>query len=280
MKAHLIAVPFDSGIRDVRMGRGPLHLLEIGIVEALERSGASVSVHVVEPSAEAFGAEVALSFEIQRLVAKRVAEARGEGAFPIVLSGNCNTAVGTVAGLTKTTGEAPGVCWFDAHGDFNTPDTTTSGFLDGMAVAMVAGRCWQGMTAKVSGFRPVPESRIVMVGARALDDPEERALGSSNVRRAKIDDAHSIFADVRAKSVYMHVDMDVFDPSVGKANGFAVGGGLTREEFMSFAARAKKELPLGALAVTAYDPSCDEGDTMGRLAVDIARGFATGDGLS
>ena len=262
------------------MGRGPAHLLEIGIVEALERSGAEVSVHIVEPSAEAFGAEIAVSFEIQRLVAKQVAEAVGRGAFPVVLAGNCNTAVGTVAGLTKSTGEAPAVCWFDAHGDFNTPDTTTSGFLDGMAVAMVAGRCWQGMTAKVSGFRPVPESRIVMIGARDLDEAEERSLGSSNVRRVKVEEANSMLADIRAKSVYMHVDLDVFDPSVGKANGFAVSGGLTRDEFMAVGAQARKESSIGALAITAYDPSCDEGNTMGRLAVDVARMIATGDALS
>ena len=280
MKVHLIAVPFDSGKRDVRMGRGPTHLLEIGLVEALERSGAEVVVRIVEPPEDVFGAEIKISFQLQRIVARYVAEAVGIGAFPIVLSGNCNTAVGTVSGLTKSTGEAPAVCWFDAHADFNTPDTTQSGFLDGMAVAMVTGRCWQAMTAKVSGFRPVPESRILMVGARDLDDAEERSLGSSSVRRAKIGDAPSILADVRAKSVYMHVDMDVFDTSVGKANGYAVDGGVTREEFMKFAARARKETTVGALAITAYDPSCDEGNTMGRLAVDIARGIATGDGLS
>ena len=280
VKVDLIAVPYDSGIRDVRMGRGPEHLFEIGIVEALERAHAEVSVTFIEPALDSPGAEIATSFEIQRLVAERVAEARGRRAFPIILAGNCNTAVGTVAGLTASAGSPPLACWLDAHGDFNTPDTTTSGFLDGMAVAMLAGRCWNGMTAKVPGFVPVPASQIVMIGVRDLDPLEEMSVESSGVHRTKIGDALATIESIAPKETYLHVDLDVFDTSVGRANSYAVSGGLTRSDFMSFANALRSRFTIGACALTAYDPAFDPDNRIGRLAVDIARGLATGDGLS
>ena len=276
----LIAVPYDSGLRSVRMGRGPEHLLEVGIAEAIERSGANVSIHVIEPSQEIFGAEIKISFEIQRLVAERVAFAKSEGRFPIVMSGNCNTAVGTVAGLTSWSGSPPAICWLDAHADFNTPETTQSGFLDGMAVAMLAGRCWKGMTSTVRGFVAVPESRIVMTGARDLDELEEHNVGNSGVRRVPIEDAFEAMQSIGPKQIYLHVDLDVFDPSVGSANAFAIGGGISRKDFMSLASRLRSEFTIGAVALTAYDPSCDPDNRIARLAVDIARGVSTGDGLS
>ena len=269
VKVDLIAVPYDSGLRSVRMGRGPEHLLEIGIVEALERSDADVSVHFIEPSKDVFPSEIKISFEIQRLVAERVAFAKSNGRFPIVLSGNCNTAVGTVAGLTAVSGTPSLVCWLDAHGDFNTPETTQSGFLDGMAVAMLAGRCWKGMTSKVPGFVPVPESQIVMTGLRALDEIEEENVESSGVHRVAIADAFTTIESLPPKEIYLHVDLDVFDPSVGTANPYAVSGGITRDEFMNLAGSLRATV--GAMALTAYDPSCDPDNRIARLAVDIAR---------
>ena len=265
VKVDLIAVPYDSGLRSVRMGRGPEHLLEIGIVEALERSDADVSVHFIEPSKDVFPSEIKISFEIQRLVAERVAFAKSNGRFPIVLSGNCNTAVGTAAGLTAVSGTPPLVCWLDAHGDFNTPETTQSGFLDGMAVAMLAGRCWKGMTSKVPGFVPVPESQIVMTGLRALDEIEEENVESSGVHRVAIANAFTTIESLPPKEIYLHVDLDVFDPSVGTANPYAVSGGITRDEFMNLAGSVRATV--GALALTAYDPD----NRIARLAVDIAR---------
>ncbi|TIT87215.1 MAG: arginase family protein, partial [Mesorhizobium sp.] len=70
--------------------------------------------------------------------------------FPIVLAGNCLTSAGAVAGEG-----ADAIIWADQHGDINTPDTSTSGFLDGMALATVLGLCWRPMTAQIPGFKPI-----------------------------------------------------------------------------------------------------------------------------
>jgi arginase family enzyme len=82
--------------------------------------------------------------------------------FPLVLAGNCNTAVGTLSGADP---EGLGVVWFDAHGDFNTPETTTTGFIDGMGLAIAVGHCWKAMARGVSGFSPVLEENVVIGGS-------------------------------------------------------------------------------------------------------------------
>jgi len=204
-----------------------------------------------------------------------VKAARTESRFPIILSGNCNTAVGTVAGITATSGSPPVVCWLDAHGDFNTPETTTSGFLDGMAVAMLTGRCWEGMTSKVPGFAHVPDAQVVMTGLRDLDFLEERSIEDSDVRRLPIAEVPDAIAGMGLNDIYLHVDLDVFDPSVGTANGFAVDGGITREEFVQLSSELRSRFTLAACALTAYDPSCDPDNKIAGLAIDIVREIVT-----
>src|SRR5439155_26231921 len=99
------------------------------------------------------------------------------GAFPIALSGNCGSAIGAIAGV----GEGTGVAWFDGHGDFNTPETTVSGFLDGMALAIATGRCFRPLARSVPGFVPVAGHDAFLVGARDLDPEERTALEGSDL---------------------------------------------------------------------------------------------------
>src|SRR5215217_3258315 len=130
------------------------------------------------PTEGSWVAEIGAAVDLDRQLANAVAAARARGAFPLTLAGNCISSVGTVAGL----GAGPtGVLWFDAHGDFNTPETTIGGFLDGMALATVVGRCWTSLAAGVPGFVPVAEENVVLVGARDLDPAEAALLAASGV---------------------------------------------------------------------------------------------------
>jgi arginase len=272
-RVDVIAVPFDSGHRNLRMGRGPTHLLKAGIVDVLASASADVRVVNLEPPADVFPSEARVAVELQRLVAERVTEARRTGAFPIVLSGNCNmAAIGSVSAITATSGP-PVVCWLDAHADFNTPETTSSGFFDGMAVAMLTGRCWQALARRVPGFVPLPESNVMMLGVRDVDPLEEQLLTASSIRRvatstAEIDAALSALSANR--ELYLHVDLDVFDPSEGRANGYAIGGGLSRENVFDLIGRITERFEIAALGLTAYDPSCDADGRIARLAIAVA----------
>ena len=137
MVIHLLQVPYDSGHRAQRMGRGPLHLVERGAaLNHLRRIGPDNVRLVPVETAAAFPTEIGTAFELHRGVAEAVAAAARDGALPLVLSGNCNSAVGTVSGLQAADPDAPvGVVWFDGHGDCNTPDTFAGDFLDAMGLS-------------------------------------------------------------------------------------------------------------------------------------------------
>src|SRR3954454_24637700 len=141
MSIDLITVPYDSGHRGRRMGAGPLAFAEAGAAERLRAVAGSVRETAVGVSPE-FPAEIATAFDLARATAFAVRVALGRGSFPLVLAGNCMTALGVLAPLS---GPRTGVVWLDAHADLNTPETTRSGFLDGMALSTVLGRCWTGM---------------------------------------------------------------------------------------------------------------------------------------
>jgi arginase len=161
---RLLVVPYELGGLRYGVGRGPERLLERGAQEQLAASGAAVRQETLELR-ERHSNEVAASFELMRMVSARVRAALREGAFPVVLSGSCcHAAVGSVAGLDEP---APGVVWFDAHGDCNTPATSPSGYLDGMGLPILTGDAWQALGASVRGARPLPETAIVLAGARA-----------------------------------------------------------------------------------------------------------------
>lgn len=105
-----------------------------------------------------------------RLASPRIVrDARAADRRIVVLSSSCHTAIGSVAGMT---GPARGVIWLDCHADFNTPESTGSGLLDGMTLACLTGRCWRRMCSKVPGFEPVLDANTLLVGARDLNDGE------------------------------------------------------------------------------------------------------------
>jgi arginase len=270
-------MPYDSGQYGVRMGGGPDSLVDSGLPAALSDAGHDVDHReVMLPSAH-FPAEVASAFALDRLLAEQVADADGTGAFPFVLSGNCMSSVGTLGGLGRA---SIGVVWFDAHGDFNTPETTIGGFLDGMALAVVTGRCWTQLASTVQGFRPVDEANVVLVGARDLDLAERELLDDSAVRfvpppqlgeelTSSLDDLAA-----RVSDVYVHVDLDVLDPSEGRANSYAAPSGVQSDELLRAIGEIGRRFAIRAAALTAFDPAYDGDGRVRTVARRIARAVA------
>jgi arginase len=264
MLIDLILVPYDSAMRGVRMGAGPEHLIASGLPAHLERLGHRVDVTTMDPPIVSWRAEIRTAFELAAMIASSVRESQRHGAFPVVLAGNCFASLGVVAAL----GAGTGVLWFDAHGDFNSPETTVGGFLDGMALATITGRCWSAMTSRVPGFVPVREQHAWLLGARDLDPVEEEMLLDSPVGHVLVEDLGADLADrVRREldgpqQFYVHLDLDVLDPSEGRVNEYACEGGLSSESLRS-AMRALGSLEtVEALTLSAYDPSYD---TDGRI---------------
>lgn len=144
----------------------------------------------------------------------------------VIVSGDCTTALATVAGLQRR-GLEPSTIWLDAHGDFHTPHTTRSGYLGGMALAMLTGRCGTSLTQAI-GLRPVADDRCALVGARDLEPAERDALSASAVRQIRVDELRN--ASLPPPPWYVHLDVDVLDPSQLPPLRFPAPGGPSAAE--------------------------------------------------
>jgi arginase len=283
MNVRLLSVPYDSGHRAARLGRGPDAFLAGGLPEHLARAGHTVGRTTIELDG-GFGAEVGAAFALNRRLASAVRGAAARGETSLVLTGNCVSCVGTLAGVGP---EDVGVLWFDAHADFNTPDTSTSGFLDGMAVAIATGECWRAAARTVPHFQAGPVERVVLVGARAFDPGErerfERAggtvVGPDDVcHEGESETVRATLAALRERTgrLYVHIDLDVLDPAEGRANPFAEPGGLTRGQVRGILVHAVQQFVVAAAALSAYDPAEDADGRILRAGIELSAALFEG----
>lgn len=278
MNIQVIQVPYDSGHKGLRTGRGPEHFVQRGIEQVLRDSGHQVDVYRIESQAS-LTTEIGTAFELNRLLAGQVSSAIRNKMFPVVLAGNCNSCLGTLAGI----GQDPlGIVWFDAHGDFNTPETTLSGFFDGMGLAVATGRCWRTLTGTIPGFRPIPEANVIHIGARDLDPEEERLLQQSEIEVVRPSESirkvvETAFDKLRDKvsRVYLHVDIDVLDTGEALPNRLAVPGGLSVELVEEFIGMIKERFEFCAGAITSFEPDYDKDDKVLDAGIRIAKAFVT-----
>jgi arginase len=127
----------------------------------------------------------------------------GAGEFPVLVASDCSIAIGTLGALARRE-PAARVVWLDAHGDFNTPATTASGYLGGMCLAAACGR-WD------AGFGPaVDPRRVVLSDGRDLDAGEREEMDRAGLRAVP---GAAVAPAVRGERVFIHVDLDVLDPS-------------------------------------------------------------------
>jgi len=271
MKVQVIQIPYDSGSRNVRMGSGPEYFVSNGLAEVLQAEDHEVWVETIESNAE-FRAEVKTQFELYRLLAERVVKARRNGKFPLILSGNCSATLGAIAGAET---KRLGVIWFDAHGDFNTPETTSSGFLDGMGLAVAAGLCWKRLALSISNFSPVAGASILHIGGRDFDS-EERVLfeqaGATVIDAATIEQAsvRDVLTPVMSKfrfdveEAHLHIDLDVLNPKEAPANEYVTEeGGLSVKQMIESVELIKENLKITSATIAAFDPKYDsQGKTL------------------
>lgn len=274
MQVHLITVPHHLGSERARVDTGPARLIAAGLDAALARSGHRVTVTNVHCEA-VYSSEYAAIFEINRGLAGHVRAARAGGAFPVVLSGNCATSLGAMACLDEDGG---GVLYFDAHGDFNTPETSPSGMINGMPLAVAAGKCYPEIW-RVIRSRPVPERNILLAGARDLDGAERAALevsgvelltpeiiGEKGLARA-LDPPLARLAE-QVHELYIHLDMDGADPAEAPGVSTPAPGGFTSADIAGIVRQAGKRFVIRCASIAEYDPLLDDGTTL-RTALDF-----------
>jgi arginase len=271
MKLTIITSPFSLDEPRCRGGLGPGALLADGLVEMLRGDGHDVAL-----------AERALDLgtgdpraRIGRngaIIADLVATTRAAGRVPLVLGGDCLVAIGIVAGIRQTSAGPLALAYFDAHGDFNTPETSPSGYLPGMPLACVCGRGLDDLRRAAGLTEPVAEADVSLLGVRDLDPPERAVLDTTPVRRFEPDQLGS-FAPL-AFPTYLHIDLDTLDPSLAPGVTHPAPGGLDPAQVVGVARRVPRDL--AAIALTTLVPERDDGHRTQRSALEIIRGALAG----
>lgn len=278
----LIVAPYHVGHHRVSMGLGPETILARGAVESLNALGYRTGTDTVHLDPE-HPNDVLASFNLQRLLSDQVRATIKRQAFPIALTGNCNTAaIGMIGGLPRDIG----IIWFDCHADFETPETTLSGFQDDMGLAIATGYCWQALREHVVGAPVVPDQNVILVGTRDYTDSEERRLDESAIAvispkhagvtspGSELERALGSLAS-RVEGVYVHVDMDVLDLTEGRANAFATPGGLSVAGLTRAIAEVGAAIPIRGAAITSYDPAEDTELKVADAALRVLESLAT-----
>lgn len=212
----------------------------------------------------------------------------GREARPLVVGGGCSLLMGVVAAVARMHGEAPGIILLDAHADLNTPETSPSGLLDGMALALALGRGPSSLATLPGDVGwPRPE-HAVQLGFRELDPGERVAIAdlgmsvAASTLRSAAHTAHEALAlaagQTAGRPVVVHLDLDVFDPAeiVPKAGG-PPGPGFSGEAVSAILRACWASEVVAALLVTGFDPAQDPAGTIAARIVDLLAGIVAVD---
>jgi arginase len=203
----------------------------------------------------------------------------------VLVGGECSLVVGGLSGLMEAFGERAGMLWMDAHGDFNTPESSPSSYIGGMCLAMVCGRV-SGLGGAVDADRPLlSEENLVHLGSRALDPGEAKAFETSPAKLLTMDDlrkggVRKVAAEIarhladRADWIVCHLDVDVVDPSSVLAVNYPTPGGLKPAEASAIIKSLDATGKLKALDIAAYNPSLDyDGSSAAAIVSLIKQSF-------
>ncbi|MFO7925869.1 MAG: arginase [Halobacteriota archaeon] len=289
MDVRVIGAPMDLGADRRGVDMGPSALRYAGLADSIRALGYSIDdagdLPVPRPEGRDPNAEhppdgnakyLRETREVCRSVEYAVADALEEGAFPLLLGGDHSIAIGSVNGASKE--RDVGVLWIDAHGDFNTPETTLSGNIHGMPVAAMLGR---GVFGDMEWARAdIDERNIAMVGLRDIDEQERKAITESDVTAYTMSDidSHGIAPVVEdaleaaldgVDGLHVSLDMDVLDPGEAPGVGTPVHGGVTyREAHAAMELIAETDTQI-SMEVVEANPILDSHNKTAELAVEL-----------
>ena len=253
---------------------GPTTMASGTLQDELGKLGATVRVSEIGLTKEQepeYGGWKRLGYALGHL-GRVVAANEREGWFTVGLLGTCPSMPGMVAGFQHAGATAKplrvGLLWLDAHPDFNTPETTRSGSLGGMPVAVATGRCLTGMRLDAGLDPPLADEHVVMGGVRLTDPLEQQLLDTSKIQQLSVKDLQTMSPAVTAQldrlsrltdKIYVHIDMDVLDEREVMAHGNKVPGGPSSEELAKLFEMIFRRYPKASGIGFATIPPRDEG---------------------
>ncbi len=193
--------------------------------------------------------------KLNQALAAEVAAIRAEENLPVVIAGDCTFTMGVLAGLQDRTPDLT-LVWYDAHGDFNTHETTPSGFIGGMPLAMLCGRGEQTIL-EGAGATVQPEANIILTDARDLDPGEKEAVAESEIiHLPNVGDLLTV--ELPDRPIYLHFDSDVLPLTELAAVNYPAEGGSSLETIEASLARLAKTGQVVAISVTIWNPELDD----------------------
>lgn len=282
----IIGVPMDFGqmLRGVDMG--PAALRYTGLVTRLRRLGhevideGDISIPVregdtdMEMAHDKYVSEITQICESIYSMGRRVLE---QNRFPLFLGGDHSIAVGTVASAADE--EPVGLIWVDAHGDFNTPETSPSGNIHGMPLAALIGEGHDSLVNVGRPGRKIHPENVVLIGQRDLDPAEKQRIKKSGITIFTMRDideqgissvvSKTMMKFAHLKRVHLTLDMDALDPVEAPGVGTPVPGGISYREAHLFMEILSDSGKLGSMDLVEINPILDVANQTAELAVEL-----------
>jgi len=288
----VVAVSIDLGAGRRGVDMGPSALRVAGLNGRLEqlgyrvREGGLVTADGPEtvPAGESRLRYLEEVSAVCRSTYGRVTDLLADGCFPLILGGDHSLSIGSVAAVAahhRAREERIGVLWVDAHTDMNTPETTPSGNIHGMSLAVLIGHGPDRLTRLMGDPAPaVDPGNVCIIGARDIDDAEKEVVRASGVRvftMSEIDDrgigpvVDEALARLNDGTAGFHLsyDLDGLDPRVAPGVGTPVPGGLTYREGHLVCEKIARTNTLLSLEMVEVNPVLDEGNRTAEMAVDL-----------
>lgn len=273
---------FRGSLSEPELDDRPLVIENEGLPGFLEELGCEVvaitNAELTTAENETYGARyrTALASHHQ---GEHVSEMIKDDVMPIGLLSNCIQLMGMLTGhqLSGPSWQPlrVGLIWMDAHGDFNTPETSLSGMLGGMPVAISTGLCLHHIR-RASGLEPpLPMSYVTMLGVRDTDPSEQYLIDTYRIPQITVEDVKTQSSRITEEIdrlaaltdlIYVHIDLDILDPSVMPGLNTPVDGGPTAEELSKILETTFKHQKVEGLGLASY-PADKDPDRIGLKSI-------------
>ncbi len=282
----LIGASLDLGAGRRGVDMGPSAIRYAGLAARIERLGRSVfdwgNVEGAVPEATAVGSERVRFLPAIKQACERVAElvrrSVADDLVPLVLGGDHSIGIGTLGGLARAFGPG-GVLWLDAHGDLNRPETSPTGNVHGMPLAVALGLAGPDFESPAWTLPAALPERVALVGVRSLDPTEVELLSSLGAHVYTMSDVDRLGVERVIRESLTHIagpgfvhvslDMDALDPDIAPGVGTPVRGGLSyREAHLALELVAESGLA-GSFEVVEVNPILDRENETAKLAVEL-----------
>jgi very-short-patch-repair endonuclease len=219
-------------------------------------SGSPTAIRLVDGAAALAGlipADRRVRVPVPGSLADNLAAVRAAVTEPpmVTVGGDCGVELAPVEAALERHGDGLVVVWFDAHGDLNTPESSASGAFHGMVLRTLLG---EG-PADLKPRRTLRPAQVVLAGVRALDPAEKDYIADNAIPVASLEELPAAVAAAGARAVYLHIDLDVLDPSTFSSVGSPAPGGVTPGQLAAAIRALTERFPLAGLGITEYEPA-------------------------